>query len=42
MAFEKDLFFVHVFVQQLGKIIINVGNSQNVAFYSKSLDMSHQ
>ena len=41
LPFEKNCLFVHVFVMQLGKITINVGKHQNIAFHSKSLDMSH-
>ena len=35
--FEKEL----VLIARLRKITINVGNHQNIAFHSKSLDMSH-
>ena len=38
---KKSRLFVHIFVMHLGKIIINVGKYRNIAFHSKSLDMSH-
>ena len=38
---KKSWLFVYVFVMQLDKITINVGNHHNIAFHSKSLDMSH-
>ena len=37
---KNNGLFVYVFVTQLGKITINFGNYQNIAFHSKSLDMS--
>ena len=38
---QKLVVCVYVFLKELGKITIHVGNHQNRAFYSKSLDMSH-
>ena len=40
MPFGKELVVCVHLVTQLGKITINIGNDQNIAFHSKSLDIS--
>ena len=39
--FEKRWLFGYVFVTQIGKITIHVGNNKHIGFHSKLLNMSH-